>query len=146
MSQEDAFNSAIKEVHIPLSTNMGAATFWAPKTMPNEIHPMDSDGKPLAGASSGIYVPRPDRTIATLSWLSPLLGIFGIDHFYLRSPKTGMAKLLTLGGLGIWWIWDWIQVWAEPGRVKQFGLSAPFDFFHGEPQQRFDCLSIHKKN
>ena len=57
-----------------------------------------------------------------------------MDHFYLRSPKTGLAKLLTVGGFGIWWIWDWVQIWAEPERVKTYGLSAPFDFFHGIAQ------------
>lgn len=57
-----------------------------------------------------------------------------MDHFYLRSPKTGLAKLLTLGGFGIWWIWDWVQIWTEPERVKTYGLSAPFDFFHGIAQ------------
>jgi hypothetical protein len=134
MSQEEAFMRSMQEVHIPISTNMGAATFWAPKSIPNEIHPMDVNGDPLPGPSVGTHVPRPDRTIGTLSWLSPLLGLFGVDHFYLRSPKTGLAKLLTLGGLGIWWIWDWVQIWAEPKRVQTYGLSAPFDIFHGIAQ------------
>lgn len=34
------------------------------------------------------------------------LGIFGIDRFYLGKWKTGIAKGLTLGGLGLWWFID----------------------------------------
>ncbi|WP_298448705.1 NINE protein [uncultured Marinobacter sp.] len=30
------------------------------------------------------------------------LGIFGIDRFYLGKWKSGIAKGLTTGGLGIW--------------------------------------------
>jgi len=134
MSQETTFMDTMKELHIPISSNTGAARYWAPKSMPNEVHPVDSDGTPLPGPSKGTHVPRPDRTIGTLRWLSPLLGLFGIDHFYLRSPKTGLAKLLTLGGFGIWWLWDWAQIWTEPERVKTYGLSAPFDIFHGIAQ------------
>ena len=34
------------------------------------------------------------------------LGIFGVDRFYLGKWKTGIAKGLTLGGLGLWWFID----------------------------------------
>jgi hypothetical protein len=33
-------------------------------------------------------------------------GIFGIDRFYLGKWKSGIAKGLTLGGLGMWWFID----------------------------------------
>ncbi|PSF12084.1 TM2 domain-containing protein [Marinobacter shengliensis] len=38
--------------------------------------------------------------------LAMFLGIFGIDRFYLGKWKSGIAKGLTLGGLGIWWFID----------------------------------------
>jgi TM2 domain-containing membrane protein YozV len=34
------------------------------------------------------------------------LGILGVHRFYLGRWQTGLAMLLTLGGLGIWWIVD----------------------------------------
>lgn len=38
--------------------------------------------------------------------LSLLLGWTGIDRFYTGKIGTGILKLITLGGLGIWWIID----------------------------------------
>jgi len=41
-----------------------------------------------------------------LFFISFLLGFLGIDRFYVGRIPTGILKLLTLGGLGIWWIID----------------------------------------
>lgn len=79
---------------------------------------------PIEGPGAG--VPRPDRNLGTLQWLS-FLGLFGVDHFYLRSPITGIIKLLTFGGLFVWFIWDIVQVYSEKDRVLNYGLSLPFD-------------------
>ncbi len=38
--------------------------------------------------------------------LSLFLGWTGIDRFYLGKIGTGLIKMLTLGGLGIWWLID----------------------------------------
>jgi len=37
---------------------------------------------------------------------SMLLGCLGIDRFYLGHIGYGVLKLLSLGGLGIWWVVD----------------------------------------
>lgn len=42
--------------------------------------------------------------------LSILLGWFGIDRFYMGHGWLGFFKLITFGGLGIWWIIDIIMI------------------------------------
>ncbi len=42
--------------------------------------------------------------------LSIFLGQLGIDRFYLGYIGTGILKLVTLGGCGIWWLIDVILI------------------------------------
>jgi hypothetical protein len=37
---------------------------------------------------------------------SVFLGLLGVDRFYLGHTGTAVGKLLTVGGLGVWWIVD----------------------------------------
>jgi hypothetical protein len=76
-------------------------------------------------------LPRPDRSYTKLKWLSTLGGIFGLDHFYLRNPYSGLLKGLTFGGFFVWWLWDAFQLWTEKDRVLLYGMSAPFDLKMG---------------
>ncbi|XP_010184908.1 PREDICTED: TM2 domain-containing protein 2, partial [Mesitornis unicolor] len=43
--------------------------------------------------------------ITTLLY-SFFLGCFGVDRFCLGHTGTAVGKLLTLGGLGSWWVGD----------------------------------------
>jgi TM2 domain-containing membrane protein YozV len=45
-----------------------------------------------------------------LFFISLFLGIFGIDRFYVGKKGDGVIKLLTLGGLGIWYIIDLFRI------------------------------------
>ncbi|MDQ0769821.1 hypothetical protein QF031_002570 [Pseudarthrobacter defluvii] len=57
----------------------------------------------------GPYSDAPRKSFVTTWILSLLLGTFGADRFYLGKIGSGMAKLLTAGGMGIWSIVDLIM-------------------------------------
>jgi TM2 domain len=50
-------------------------------------------------------IPKP-RNYLTNLWLSIILGTVGADKFYQRDGQKGYLKLISIGGLGIWWLCD----------------------------------------
>ncbi len=49
-----------------------------------------------------------DPTVSLI--LSILVGVLGIDRFFIGDVGLGIAKLLTCGGLGIWTLVDWFLI------------------------------------
>lgn len=47
-----------------------------------------------------------DHYFVTTLLYSILLGFLGMDRFCLGQTGTAVGKLLTLGGMGVWWIVD----------------------------------------
>ncbi|WP_350269860.1 TM2 domain-containing protein [Brevibacterium sp. CBA3109] len=60
-----------------------------------------------------------------VTWvLSLTLGFLGADRFYTGRFATGGLKLVTLGGLGLWWIADLVIVMAGGLRYSDRPLSG----------------------
>ncbi len=54
-------------------------------------------------------------------------GLFGLDHFYLRSPTTGFAKILfNLITFGFWFFYDILQAFTERESIEKYGISLPW--------------------
>lgn len=42
--------------------------------------------------------------------MSAVFGKFGVDRFIMGKTGTGILKLITLGGFGIWWLIDLVLI------------------------------------
>ncbi|WP_374975061.1 TM2 domain-containing protein [Microbacterium trichothecenolyticum] len=91
---------------------------------------MSSDtAPPEAPMSTGRTPSSPlsEKSFIATWMFSWLLGFLGVDRFYLGKIGTGIVKLLTLGGLGIWWLIDLILTLAGVQRDKDGRLLPDFE-------------------
>jgi hypothetical protein len=70
--------------------------------------------QPARGVTPAVGVSPKSRLVTTL--LAFFLGELGIHRFYLGKIGTGVLMLLTLGGVGIWALIDFIM--AVAGKMK----------------------------
>jgi len=52
-------------------------------------------------------------------------GVFGVHRFYVGKVGTGILQLLTLGGLGIWALVDFIMIVVGSFTDKQGKFVKP---------------------
>ena len=102
----------------PTGVPIGQQEQSVPFTVPQPPH------KP--GASYAPALPSEKSFLAT--WLFAwLLGFFAVDRFYLGKVGTGLIKLFTFSGLGVWWLVDIVLVLTGAQRDKQGRTLAGFD-------------------
>jgi hypothetical protein len=54
--------------------------------------------------------PPSDKSRGIAFVLAMLLGVFGAHRFYVGKTGSGIAMICTLGGLGIWYLYDVIMI------------------------------------
>lgn len=59
--------------------------------------------------------------------LAFFLGVFGVHRFYVGKIGSGLGMLVTLGGLGIWWLADNIMILAGAFRDKDGLLVSDWE-------------------
>jgi hypothetical protein len=72
------------------------------------------------------------RGVATA--LAALLGPFGAHRFYVGKTGSGVLMAATLGGLGLWWLYDLIVVVAGDFRDAQGRRVSRWDPGVGDAQ------------
>jgi hypothetical protein len=60
-----------------------------------------------------------DKSRGVATALVAILGPFGAHRFYVGKNGTGALMIATLGGLGVWWLYDLIVVAAGDFRDAQ---------------------------
>jgi TM2 domain-containing membrane protein YozV len=63
--------------------------------------------QPTITATGEPISPKSRTVAAILAWF---LGIFGIHRFYVGKTGTGVLMIVTLGGVGIWALIDFVMI------------------------------------
>lgn len=93
------------------------------RNLPAEYDPADESEEDLPPVSER------SRSVALI--LGMLGGVFGFHRFYVGRWQTGVAMAFTIGGLGMWWLYDMVTIIAgefrdSDGRlVRNWNVAEP---------------------
>jgi len=89
-------------------TACGKQIHEAAHTCPGCAAPQQA--RTAAPVLAGSAVPATDKRILPAAILCFLFGVFGAHRFYIGKIGSAVAMLLTIGGLGIWALVDFILI------------------------------------
>ena len=72
--------------------------------LPGPYDPQDEEEPELPRVSER------SRSVALV--LGLMGGVFGLHRFYVGRTQSGVVMVITLGGLGIWWLYDMVTLVA----------------------------------
>jgi hypothetical protein len=76
-------------------------------------------------ADDELFASPRSRTVALL--LAGFLGVFGAHRFYVGKTNTAILQLITLGGMGLWWLADLIMIGAGAFRDGEGRLVSSWE-------------------
>jgi TM2 domain-containing membrane protein YozV len=72
-----------------------------------------------------IFASPRSRTVTLV--LGFFLGFFGAHRFYVGRTRSAIFQLFTLGGLGLWWLYDMILILAGAFRDDEGRLVSNWE-------------------
>lgn len=67
------------------------------------------------------------KSRTTTMMLAVFLGVFGAHRFYAGKNQTAILQALTLGGMGLWWLYDIVLVASGSFRDSEGMLIANWE-------------------
>lgn len=107
-------------------------------TLPAPYDPSEEDLRELPRAS--------ERSRGVALVLGVLGGVFGFHRFYAGRPQSGALMALTVGGVGMWWLYDLVMLVAgefrdsEGYRISNWNVSETVS--GAAPDQRTVSLLV----
>jgi len=83
------------------------------------IAPQPAPEAPVVAPMVKVVPKNKQRHFLAVFFFSFMWGVFGIDRFYIGKVWTGILKLITFGGFGIWAIVDLALIMSGAMRDKQ---------------------------
>lgn len=100
--------------------DLAPAPLVAPAAPAAPVATATSPGGSTPGIPAYRWAPEESDKSFVVTWvLAWLVGSYGVDRFYLGKIGTGVLKLLTLGGLGVWSLVDLVLVLTGSARDAQ---------------------------
>lgn len=129
---EDYFEQLLDQpVRLPSKTTLPPSTYHGPPPQ-TRVEFIDVHALTVAAAQQPA---APNPTIVLLAAVCG--GLLGLDRLLFGRPITGILKLLTFGGAGLWWIWDICMLLAGRYPIAGHPNSRPRGFF-----KTFSIISI----